>query len=108
MKELNVADHGFTLQDIKTDPITAEQLDEITSMWQSQYDAPTPLASLFSKKARMYRSRGLHEMSLHEEDYRKLLLEEYTFLKRPVFVIGNQVFAGNAKTVIGQVADLLR
>ena len=35
-----------------------------------------------------------------ENDYRKLIQEEYTFLKRPVFIVDNQIFIGNSKKVI--------
>ncbi|MCW5899858.1 MAG: hypothetical protein KIT10_11380 [Flavobacteriales bacterium] len=83
----------FELQDIKTQPITSKQLDELKKMAGS-YEA------LFSKIAMKYRSMGLNEMKLTEKDYRKYILEEYTFLKRPVVVIGDRIFIGNApKTV---------
>jgi arsenate reductase len=82
-----------TLQEIKTEPITAAQLDELKELAGS-YEA------LFSKIAMKYRSMGLNEMKLTEKDFRKYILEEYTFLKRPTIVIGNQVFVGSApKTV---------
>ncbi len=83
----------FELQEIKTQPITGDQLDELRSMAGS-YEA------LFSKIAMKYRSMGLNEMKLTEKDFRKYILEEYTFLKRPVIVIGNEIFVGSApKTV---------
>ena len=83
----------FELQDIKAEPITAKQLDELKDLAGS-YEA------LFSKIAMKYRSMGLNEMKLTEKDYRKYILEEYTFLKRPTIVIGKQVFVGSApKTV---------
>ena len=56
--------------------------------------------ALFSKRAMKYKSMGLNEMNLTEEDYKKYILEEYTFLKRPFIILGDQVFIGNAaKTV---------
>jgi arsenate reductase len=83
----------FELQDIKTDPITAKQLDSLKKMAGS-YEA------LFSRVALKYRSMGLNEMELSEKDYRKYILKEYTFLKRPVIVIGKQIFIGNAPKVV--------
>jgi arsenate reductase-like glutaredoxin family protein len=44
-----------------------------------------------------FRAMGLHEQQLTEDDYRRLMLEEYTFLKRPFIILGDQVFIGNAK-----------
>jgi arsenate reductase len=83
----------FELQDIKAEPITAKQLDELKDLAGS-YEA------LFSKIAMKYRSMGLNEMKLTEKDYRKYILEEYTFLKRPTIIIGDQIFIGSApKTV---------
>lgn len=87
----------FELQDIKTQPITPAQLDELKKMAGS-YEA------LFSKVALKYRSLGLNTMTLTEKDYRKYILQEYTFLKRPVIVMDKAIFIGNApKTVKAMV-----
>ena len=92
----------FTLQDIKTEPITAGQLDEMKKMAGS-YEA------LFSRRVIKFRSMGLHEKQLTETDYRNLILSEYTFLKRPVIVIGDAIFIGNtANTVKAAVAEASR
>ena len=53
--------------------------------------------ALFSRRAMKYRAMGLHEQDLTEEDYRKLILEEYTFLQRPVIFVGDDIFVGNSK-----------
>lgn len=84
---------GFELQDIKTEPMTGEQLDVIKEKVGSYED-------LFSRRARKYRAMGLHEKELTEDDYRRLILEEYTFLKRPVILIDGEVFVGNSKTTV--------
>lgn len=84
---------GFELQDIKTDPLTPAQLDFLKEKTGS-YEA------LFNRRARKYREQGLHERELTETDYYNLILEEYTFLKRPVVVIDGVVFAGNAKRTV--------
>lgn len=83
------------LQDIKTEQITEEQLQEMKDM-SGSYE------SLFSRRAMKYRSMGLNEMKLSEEDYKRYILEEYTFLKRPVMISGDQIFVGNAKKVVEQ------
>jgi arsenate reductase len=83
----------FELQDIKTQPITAKQLDELKKVAGS-YEA------LFSRVALKYRALGLNTMALNEKDYRKYILQEYTFLKRPVVVIGDAIFIGNAPKVV--------
>lgn len=88
----------FKLQDIKTQPLTAKELDELKKLAGS-YEA------LFSRVALKYRSLGLNTMTLTEKDYRKWILQEYTFLKRPVVVIGKEIFIGNApKTLKAMVA----
>jgi len=39
-------------------------------------------------------------MTLAGTDFRKYILEEYTFLKRPTIIIGDKIFVGSApKTV---------
>ena len=84
---------SFILQDIKTNKITDDQIEEMKSLSGS-------FESLFSRRAMKYKSMGLKDKNLSEEDYKQLILEEYTFLKRPVFIIDNQIFIGSAaKTV---------
>jgi len=87
------------LQDIKIKNIDAPTLDWIKEKVGS-YEA------LFSKKAIKYRSMGLNEQTLTEQDYRRWLLEEYTFLKRPFIIIEDKVFIGNDKKTIGAAAQL--
>jgi arsenate reductase len=81
---------GFSFQDIKTDPIKPAELDALKKLAGS-YEA------LFSRKAIKYKTLGLKDKELSEADYRKLILEEYTFLKRPVIVDGKRLFAGSDK-----------
>jgi arsenate reductase (glutaredoxin) len=93
LKTVDAVKKKADLQDIKTESITAAQLDEMKKLAGS-YEA------LFSRRALKYRSMGLGEKSLTEKDYRKLILEEYTFLKRPVSIIGQQIFIGNTKASV--------
>ncbi|MBL0340636.1 MAG: hypothetical protein IPP71_06785 [Bacteroidetes bacterium] len=86
-----------SMQDIKTEPITEKQLDQMAVLAGS-YEA------LFSRIALKYRSMGLNELTLNEKDYRKYILQEYTFLKRPVFIIGKNIFIGNSPKNIAAVA----
>src|SRR5687768_12070750 len=79
----------FELQDIKTEKITPKQLDEMAKLAGS-YEA------LFSRIAIKYRVMGLNEKKLTEKDFRKYILEEHTFLKRPVVIINDQIFVGNS------------
>ncbi|MCG8326192.1 MAG: arsenate reductase [Chitinophagales bacterium] len=97
IKELGEGE-GFTLQDIKTEAITPEQLDEMKTMAGS-YEA------LFSRRARKYREMGLNEKELAESDYQQLILEEYTFLKRPVIIINDEIFVGNSKKVVAAAKE---
>lgn len=99
LKETQLDRKGFELQDIKTEKITPAQLDEMKKMAGS-YEA------LFSRRALKYKEMGLKDKSLSEKDYRNLILEEYTFLKRPVVINGNQIFIGNDKKTVVQLKQL--
>ncbi len=81
---------GFKLQDIKNEPITVKQLEEMHKLAGS-YEA------LFSRRATLYKERGLKDMELTEADYKGFILEHYTFLSRPVIVDGENIFIGNSK-----------
>ncbi len=92
IKELGIGDE-FEYQDIKTEKITDEQLDQMKEL-AGNYEA------LFSRVARKYKEQGLKNKILLEDDYKVLILQEYTFLKRPVFIINDQIFVGNSKKVV--------
>lgn len=83
----------FEVQDIKSQPLTVKQLDALHARAGS-YEA------LFSKRAKLYQERDLKNEKLSEDDYKLLLLEHYTFLKRPVLVIGDNIYIGNAKSEV--------
>ena len=92
LKEINPGS-DVELQNIKETNIDEKTLDFLKEKAGS-YEA------LFSKKAMKYRSMGLNEMELTEEDYKKYMLQEYTFLKRPFMINGDEVFIGNSKKVV--------
>jgi arsenate reductase len=90
---------GYTYQNIKEEKITPEQLDEMKTMIGS-YEA------LFSRRALKYKAMGLKDKKLTEKDYRDLILQEYTFLKRPVVISGKKIFSGSEKKTVEQVVKL--
>lgn len=81
---------GFFLQEIKSTPITLKQLEGLKEL-SGTYE------SLFSRRAKKYKAMDLKNQNLTEIDYKQLILEEYTFLKRPVIVINDKIFIGNSK-----------
>jgi arsenate reductase (glutaredoxin) len=97
INELGLKNKNFEFQDIKTEKITAGQLWEMKKRAGS-YEA------LFSRVAMKYRALGLDKAGLKEDDYKKYILEEYTFLKRPVIIINDKIFMGNSKSTVAAVA----
>lgn len=89
-----------TLQDIKTELMTAEQVDLMIKLAGSA-------EALFSKRARKYKELGLKDKNLNEADLRQLIIEEYTFLKRPVLILNDEIFIGNAKAIVEAAAAAL-
>lgn len=92
LKELDPPS-SFILQDIKTDEITEEQIDEMETLAGS-YEA------LFSRRARLYKEKDLKNEDLDEGRYKNLILEHYTFLKRPVIINNDKIFIGNSKKTV--------
>ena len=82
--------NNFILQDIKSNPITVVQLEEMYSI-SGSYD------KLFSKRAKKYKAMDLKNQTVTEEDMKQLILQEYTFLKRPVIIINSAIYIGNSK-----------
>ena len=93
ISELEPEKKGFDFVEIKSEGITAEELGKMHSLAGSYEE-------LFSRRAMKYRSMGLNEMELSETDYKNYILEEYTFLKRPVILTDDQIFIGSAKKAV--------
>ncbi len=100
LKELKLEENGFELQDINTNKITPLQLEEMKEL-SGSYEA------LFSRRAMLYKSMNLSSKNLEESDYKNLILEHYTFLKRPVILLDKKVFIGNSKKTVDAVAAAL-
>ena len=99
LKELNITSN-FILQDIKEEPLMVKQLEELHKL-SGSYE------SLFSKRAKLYNEMDLKNTDLQERDYKHYILEHYTFLKRPVIVIGSSIFIGNSKKVVEAAKQML-
>lgn len=92
---INELDAGpeFQLQDIRNNPLTVPQLETMKELAGS-YEV------LFSRRAKLYRERGLNNEVLTEDIYRELLLEHYTFLQRPVVINEDKIFVGSSKKTV--------
>ena len=92
---------GFEFQDIKQKNIEPSTLDALAKKTGS-YE------SLFSRRALKYKQLGLDKKDLSEKDYRKYILDEYTFLKRPVIIIDNDVFVGNSPSEVNRAREAVK
>lgn len=92
--------NDLVFHDIKQDPISEKDLEKLYLL-SGSYEA------LFSKKAQLYKSMDLKNKSLTEDDYKKYILEHYTFLSRPVFIIENKIYIGNSQKNILEVLKVL-
>lgn len=93
--------NSLTYIDIRQNPITEQQLDQMRQL-SGSYEV------LFSKKAQLYKSLDLKNKNLAELDYKKYLLEHYTFISRPVFIINNKIYIGNSQKNILEVTKVLQ
>jgi len=92
MKELDLPS-SFIKQDIKKEELTVKQVEELKAL-SGSYEA------LFSRRANLYKERNLKHEVLNEEDYKRFILEHYTFLSRPVIINDDEIFIGNSKKTI--------
>jgi len=91
---------GCKMVNIKVEGIKPDEIDAMKDLAGS-YEA------LFSRRAIKFQSMGLAEKSLSEQDYRALIIGEYTFLKRPVFLFKDAVTIGSRKIEIERARELL-
>lgn len=92
LKQWNLP-RDFLLQDVKSNPLTLADLDHMHQRSKS-YE------SLFSRRAKLFQERQLAEEQLDETRFKALLLEHYTFLKRPVLIWDDQIFIGSSKATV--------
>ncbi|MEP1487935.1 MAG: ArsC/Spx/MgsR family protein [Algibacter sp.] len=97
LKELDLSS-DFVLQDIKTEAITVKQV-EAMEILSGSYEA------LFSKRSKLYKEMDLKNQELTERDFKHYILEHYTFLSRPVFIIDDAIFVGNSKKNVEAVKE---
>lgn len=100
IKETAIDQKGFEMQDIKFEKITPAQLEQMKEMAGS-YEA------LFSRRALKYKEWKLKDKKLTEKDYRDYILSEYTFLKRPVVIIGKKISIGSEKKTVAALKETL-
>lgn len=93
-------DDSWEVQNIKEQNIDEATLELLKEQYGS-YEA------VFSKRAMKYKSMGIKEKVKSDEDYKPLILQEYTFLKRPVVFIEDRIFVGNSKKTVAEVKATL-
>ncbi len=101
IRETKAEKAGVTMQNIKEENITEDQLLEMKALSGS-------FESLFSRRALKYKELGLKDQTLTEEDYKNYILSEYTFLKRPVTILDQQIFVGNDKKTVQALKQALQ
>ena len=99
MSEFDLTD--FEQREIKSKAVSVEELQEM-------YDLSNSYEALFSKKSTQIKERNIEVKSLQEEDFKKLILEDYRFLKRPVFIINQEIFIGSNKKNIELLRERLK
>ncbi|WP_430815439.1 arsenate reductase family protein [Carboxylicivirga sp. RSCT41] len=90
----------FEVRDVKSEPLSLKEVDSLASL-TGGYEL------IFNKQSQKYRQQKLKDKNLSEENYRQLLSEEYTFLKRPVFIIDDKIFVGNSKSTVDLLTKYL-
>jgi len=79
--------------DLKKNPLDEKQLNELFEITYS-YEA------LFNKRAQLLKKLNLNFNILKENDFKKLLLTHYSFLKRPVLLLNNKIYIGNSQKTV--------
>jgi len=93
-------DSSINKIDIKKNPLNVSQLEELHTI-SGNYEV------LFSRRAQLYKQRDLKNKILSEETLKQLLLEHYTFLKRPVLIYDKILFIGNSVAVVEKAKTFL-
>lgn len=100
MSELGI-DNSWLQRDIKTTALSENELDEMFQLAGS-YQA------LFNKRSRKYKSLEISVENMDGAELREHILNEYTFLKRPVIIVNGQIFIGNSPKTVSMIKSLLQ
>ena len=89
IKEIKL-DSSFVFREIKSNPLTLKEIEMI-------HDLSKNYESIFNKRANLFTEKKLKDVTLTELEYKNYILENYTFLKRPVIITDQKIFIGNSK-----------
>lgn len=94
-----IENKGFTItefHDLKAQPISREVVEKLAEMVGGA-------ENLFSRRAIKFRELGLHEREVSSAEVLDLMSSEYTFIKRPVLVIGEKATAGFSEKIYNEI-----
>ncbi len=91
---------NVTLINLREENIHKEDLDTMKDQMGS-YEA------LFNKRAQKLKLMPEAEKPKKDSDFKKLILSEYTFLKRPAAILDGKVYIGNDKATVDQLVAVL-
>lgn len=80
--------HGIELINLREQNISKEDLD-LMKKHVGSYE------SLFNKRAQKWKAIPIEKRPIKDADYKKLILKEYTFLKRPAAIVDDKVIVGS-------------
>lgn len=77
---------SYSFRDVKTDPLSRDELTELV--------VRAGIDTLVNRKGRTWRSLGLADKALSDNDLFEILLDHQAMIKRPVLRRGNDVMVG--------------
>jgi arsenate reductase len=78
--------------------IREEMVDKETLQWL--HKKVGSYEGLFNKRAQKLKDMSPAQKPVKETDFKRLILQDYTFLKRPVVICGDEVWVGNEKATV--------
>ena len=92
---------NWKLREMKSEPISEKELEEMYAFTKS-YE------TLFSRRSTQIKAENIDVKSLKEADFKRLILQHYSFLKRPVFLTDNEIFVGNEKKTLENLEEFFK
>jgi len=91
---------GVELINLREQNISKEDLD-LMKKYTKTYEA------LFNKRAQKLKEMPEEKKPVKDADFKKLILKEYTFLKRPAAIIDDQIIVGNDRSAVESLIKAL-
>lgn len=90
----------LNFRDVKVNPLSLEEVRQLAALSGS-------FTALINKRSQQFKISGISSKDLTEAQSEQLLVTHYSYLARPILVIGSEIFIGNSSATVAAMVNKL-